>query len=130
MCAPERPRRPFIRHICHRCRASPSTGAALTRLTLDAAITEALEKNLDLIATRAGVTIAEANLITAQLRPNPVLSLGGDHLDFLGTGFDEQNGAGPPEYSVRVTFSSNAAPNALAVSAWRRKSAQSPSPKS
>ena len=73
-------------------------------LTLDAAVAEALEKNLDLIATRAGVTIADANLITARLRPNPVLSLGGDHLDFLGTGFNEENGAGPPEYSVRVDF--------------------------
>ena len=73
-------------------------------LTLDAAVAEALDKNLDLIATRAGVTIAEANLITARLRPNPVLSLGGDHLDFLGTGFDEENGAGPPEYSLRVDF--------------------------
>jgi cobalt-zinc-cadmium efflux system outer membrane protein len=82
----------------------PSTGAPGTRLTLDAAITEALEKSLDLIATRAGVTIAEANMITARLRPNPVLSLGGDHLDFLGTGFNEENGAGPPEYSFRVDF--------------------------
>jgi outer membrane protein, heavy metal efflux system len=43
-------------------------------------------------------------VITARLRPNPVLSLGGDHLDLLGTGFDEVNGAGPPEYSVRVDW--------------------------
>ena len=74
------------------------------RLTLDAAIAEALEKNLELIATRAGITIADANVITARLRPNPVLSLGGDHLDLLGTGFDDANGAGPPEYSVRFDF--------------------------
>ena len=51
---------------------------------------------------RAGLSIADANLVTAQLRPNPVLSVGGDHLDLLGTGFDEENGAGPPEYSVRL----------------------------
>ena len=57
---------------------------AKERLTLDAAIAEALNKNLGLIATRAGITIAEANLMTAQLRPNPVLSLGGDHLDCSG----------------------------------------------
>jgi cobalt-zinc-cadmium efflux system outer membrane protein len=38
------------------------------------------------------------------LRPNPVLSIGGDHLDLLGTGFDAQNAAGPPEYSLRTDF--------------------------
>jgi cobalt-zinc-cadmium efflux system outer membrane protein len=66
---------------------APTTPSTQTRLTLDAAIAEALEKNLELIATRAGMTIAEANAVTARLRPNPVLSLGGDHLDWLGAGF-------------------------------------------
>jgi cobalt-zinc-cadmium efflux system outer membrane protein len=74
------------------------------RLTLDAAITEALDKNLELIAARAGITIADANLITARVRPNPVVSLGADHLDFLGTGFNDDNGAGPPEYGARLDF--------------------------
>ena len=78
-----------------------SPGDGMERLTLDAATTEALDKNLDLVARR-GLSIADANLVTARLRPNPVLSLGGDHLDLLGTGFDEENGAGPPEYSVRL----------------------------
>jgi outer membrane protein, heavy metal efflux system len=82
----------------------PASSAALERLTLDAAVTEALSKNLDLIAKRVGVSIADANLVTAQLRPNPVLSLGGDHLDLLGTGFDSVNNAGPPEYSARIDF--------------------------
>jgi outer membrane protein, heavy metal efflux system len=67
--------------------ATSSIGLAQTQsptpLTLDAAIAEALEKNLDLIATRAGIPIAEANPITAQLRPNPVLSLDANHLDLL-----------------------------------------------
>lgn len=71
-------------------------------ITLDAAVAEALEKNLELVATRAGISIADANVITARLRPNPVLSAGGDHLDVLGTGFNADNGAGPPEYAVRV----------------------------
>jgi cobalt-zinc-cadmium efflux system outer membrane protein len=81
--------------------SNPTTSV---RLTLDAAVMEALDKNLDLIGKRAGVTIAEANLVTARLRPNPVLSLGGDHLDILGTGFDDVNGAGPPEYIARLDF--------------------------
>ena len=67
-------------------------------LTLDQALTEALNNNLTLIAARSGVTVADANLVTAGLRPNPILSIGGDHLDFAGTGFDDVNGAGPPEY--------------------------------
>lgn len=74
------------------------------QLTLDAAVAEALEKNLELIAARAGVTVAQANVITAGLRPNPVLSVDGDHLDFLGTGFNDENGAGPAEYNARIDF--------------------------
>jgi cobalt-zinc-cadmium efflux system outer membrane protein len=84
--------------------AQPPPPAGATRLTLDAAVAEALDRNLDLIATRAGVPIAEANLVTAGLRPNPVFSVGADHLDWLGTGYNEENGAGPPEYSARVDF--------------------------
>jgi hypothetical protein len=38
------------------------------------------------------------------LRPNPVLSVGGDHLDLLGTGYSEENGAGPAEFSIRTDF--------------------------
>ena len=57
---------------------STQADVGATRLTLDAAFAEALERNLTLIATRAGITIAEANLITAGLRPNPVLSLSAD----------------------------------------------------
>lgn len=83
---------------------TPPTVASTPRLTVDAAIGEALEKNLELIAARAGVSMADANVITAGLRPNPVLSVGGDHLDWLGTGFDDKNGAGPPEYSARIDF--------------------------
>src|SRR5215813_8554370 len=67
-------------------------------LTLDAAVAEALNRNLDLSARRLGVTIAAANVVTAGLRPNPVLSLGADQLDLLGTGFNTFNNAGPPQY--------------------------------
>ena len=33
-----------------------------------------------------------------------MLSLGGDHLDVLGTGYDAINNAGPPEYAARVDW--------------------------
>lgn len=71
-------------------------------LTIEEAVDEAVQRNLALLAERANLSIAEASLITARLRPNPVLSGGANSLDWLGTGFNEVNGAGPPEYAVRV----------------------------
>jgi cobalt-zinc-cadmium efflux system outer membrane protein len=73
-------------------------------ITVDQAVDEALQNNLDLLAQRVDLTIAEAHLVAARLRPNPVLSLSGDHLDVLGTGFDEINVGGPTEISSRVDF--------------------------
>jgi len=79
-----------------------SPPAPLSSLTIDQAIGEALQNNLNLLAERVNLTIAETSLITARLRPNPVLSLGASHQDLLGTGFSQQNGAGPPEFSGRI----------------------------
>jgi len=76
--------------------------AVFRSLTIEEAVDEAVQRNLALLAERANLSIAEASLITARLRPNPVLSGGGNSLDWLGTGFNEVNGAGPPEYAVRV----------------------------
>ena len=86
------------------CANAPGIGAqtAFRSLTVDEAVNEAVQKNLALIAERANLTIAEAALISARLRPNPVLSGSAESLDVLGTGFDTINNAGPPQYSVRV----------------------------
>lgn len=73
-------------------------------VTVHQAVQEAMEKNLNLLAERYSLSIADARIVTAGLRPNPVLSLGGDHLDLLGTGYNDINGAGPPEYSIRTDF--------------------------
>ena len=73
-------------------------------LTLDQAIEQALVNNLDLSAARYGISVAQAREITARLRPNPVLSLSGDHLDLLGTGFNAINNAGPNEFAWRTDF--------------------------
>jgi len=85
-------------------RALPAASASIAAspLTLDQAIAEALDHNLGLLAERYGVTIAAAGVITARLRPNPVFSMEADHLDWLGTHYDKENTAGPPEYSVRT----------------------------
>ena len=43
-------------------------------------------------------------MITARLRPNPVVSLSADHLDALGTGYNALNNGGPQEFSYRTDF--------------------------
>jgi cobalt-zinc-cadmium efflux system outer membrane protein len=74
------------------------------RLTIEQAVTEALAQNLTLLADRANIGIAGARLISARMRPNPIVSAGGDHLDLLGTRFSETNGAGPAEFNLRSDF--------------------------
>lgn len=73
-------------------------------LSLHQATSEAVEKNLDLLAKRFDIKIAQAKILTAHMRPNPTLSVGADHLDLLGTGYNSDNAAGPPEYSLRTDW--------------------------
>jgi outer membrane protein, heavy metal efflux system len=80
---------------------APPEGAILT---VKQAVAEAIEHNLALLAERFNRTVNEARIDTARLRPNPVLSVEGDHLDWLGTNYDRVNNAGPQEYSVRTDF--------------------------
>lgn len=82
----------------------PSALRGVEDYTLSQAVAEAVDKNLGLLAERYNLAIADARVITARLRPNPVLSLGGDHLDVLGTGYNSTNAAGPAEYSLRTDF--------------------------
>lgn len=74
-------------------------------LTLDQVLEEALSRNLRLLAERFNLSIAEARIIQARLKPNPVLSLGGNYLDILGSGFNPTtNAAGPTEVNARVDY--------------------------
>ena len=73
-------------------------------VTISQAVREAVEKNLSLLAERYNLSVADARIVSARLRPNPVLSLYGDLLDLAGTGFNEHNMAGPPEYGIRTDF--------------------------
>jgi len=73
-------------------------------ITADQAVQEAVARNLDLAAARYNISVAEARQITAKLRPNPVMTISGDHLDLLGTGYNSINNAGPNEYSYRTDF--------------------------
>ena len=80
------------------------SGAAppATSITVAQAIDEAIQHNLSLLAERSSLSVADAAVITAKLRPNPVVSASADHLDLLGTGFDETNNGGPTELAWRV----------------------------
>jgi outer membrane protein, heavy metal efflux system len=80
-------------------------GPPVDTFTIDQAVSEALGNNFALLAERYNLTVADARIITARLRPNPVLTLDADHLDLLGTGFNVQtNNGGPAEYAIRTDF--------------------------
>src|SRR5262249_6982462 len=79
-------------------------GQSVETLTISQAVDEALKNNLSLIAQKLDVSMAEAQVVTARLRPNPVLTLDADHLDLLGTAFSQANAAGHEEYSVRADY--------------------------
>jgi len=75
---------------------------ARAQLSVADAVDEGLQHNLSLFAERANLTVADAQMLTARLRPNPVFSFSADHQDWLGTGFDASNNGGPPEIAWRV----------------------------
>lgn len=74
-------------------------------LTLDQVLDEALQRNLRLLAERFNISIGEARIVQARLKPNPVLSVGGNYLDALGSGFDPgKSAAGPTEVNARIDY--------------------------
>ncbi|OYT69587.1 MAG: hypothetical protein CFK52_13420 [Chloracidobacterium sp. CP2_5A] len=85
-------------------RATQAQSHAPATVTVEQAVAETLQRNLSLLAERYEIPRAEAEVLTARLRLNPVLSIGGDHLDWLGTGYNLINNAGPPEYAARVDW--------------------------
>jgi outer membrane protein, heavy metal efflux system len=84
------------------CIGLSASRAGAETLTIAQAVDEAIRHNLALIAQRANLSVADTQMLTARLRPNPVASFGADHLDLLGTGFDDANNGGPPEVAFRV----------------------------
>ncbi len=77
---------------------------AAAQVTLEAAVAEALANNAALLAEKAEIAIAEARLLTARSRPNPVATVSGDHLPVLGTRFTEENAGGPGEIVAGIEF--------------------------
>jgi outer membrane protein, heavy metal efflux system len=54
---------------------SEAQNASPDQVTIEQAVQEAIERNLGLLAERYDLTIADARIVTARLRPNPVLNL-------------------------------------------------------
>jgi cobalt-zinc-cadmium efflux system outer membrane protein len=74
-------------------------------LTLEQVIEEALSRNLRLLAERFNLSIGEARILQARLKPNPVLSIGGNYLDVFGSDFNPaRSAAGPTEVNARIDY--------------------------
>lgn len=81
-----------------------TTGTPPETLTIEAAIKEALAKNLDLAAQKYNISIAEARQITAALRPNPVVTVSGQTLNLIGARYSAASPAGPNQYNLQTDF--------------------------
>jgi len=64
------------------------TGGVPRQLTLEAAETLLLQQNLAIIAARYGVDLARAQRLTASVRSNPTLTLGGEQFNLNHSGQD------------------------------------------
>jgi len=81
--------------------ASAQSGR-LPIVTIEQAVAEAIENNPGLVAERLGLSVAGTAMITAGLRPNPVVSYSNGYLDWLGTRANPDNNAAPTETALRV----------------------------
>jgi cobalt-zinc-cadmium efflux system outer membrane protein len=81
-----------------------AAGLRAESITLDQAVKEAIDKNLNLMAEKYNISIADARILQAGLRPNPVFTYGQDYQNVFGTGVTNVNNAGPPEWNTRVDF--------------------------
>lgn len=73
-------------------------------MTVEQAVQEAIQHNLDLLAERQNVPVARARIITAKLRPNPQFSVNSDYLDWFRQGVSQASNLGPPEVDFRVDY--------------------------
>jgi outer membrane protein, heavy metal efflux system len=85
--------------------AATSAPADVELITISQAVAEATDRNLDLIAERFNVPIAQARVLTARLRPNPIFSFEAGHLIYpITPTFNKDNSGGPNEFAWRTDF--------------------------
>ena len=71
-------------------------------LTLDAAIEQMLAANLDLLALKYEIPQADADILTASLRANPLIYLDSQFIPYGS--FNNQRPGGPSQYDVNITY--------------------------
>jgi cobalt-zinc-cadmium efflux system outer membrane protein len=100
---------PYVEGMAFRIAAALVTVAAAAQtpppMTLDEVLNEALSRNLQLLAERFNISAGEARILQARLKPNPILNVNANYLDWLGAGLDPQaSPAGPTEFSVALDY--------------------------
>ena len=71
-------------------------------VSLDQAVNEAIQKNLTLAAERLNVSVAEAQEITARLRPNPVLTIQSQTINVFRADYSANSTLGPNQINVHT----------------------------
>jgi cobalt-zinc-cadmium efflux system outer membrane protein len=77
---------------------------AQSPLGIQQIVAEALARNLSLLARRYDITIAEARLLQARLRPNPLVNVENNFLNLLGAGSVSGGGATGPAETTSVLY--------------------------
>lgn len=73
-------------------------------MSLKQIVDEAVQRNLQLIAQRYDISIAEARVLQARLRPNPRVNIETNFMDWLGANYDPVEGpTGPSETNTTYT---------------------------
>ena len=81
-----------------------AAGLGAEPITLDQAVKEAIDKNLNLLAEKYNVSSADARILQAGLRPNPVFTYGQDSQYLFSRGLTRGDLSNAPEWSTRVDF--------------------------
>ncbi|NBV44728.1 MAG: TolC family protein [Planctomycetia bacterium] len=71
-------------------------------LSLDAAIEQMIRDNRDLRALRHELTQADADILTAGLRTNPLIYMDSQFIPYGS--FSDQRPGGPPQYDINITY--------------------------
>ena len=81
-----------------------AAGLRAESITIDQAMKEAIDKNLNLLAEKYNVSIADARILQAGLRPNPVFTYAQDSQPLFDKGLTRNDLSNAPEWSARVDF--------------------------
>lgn len=81
------------------CSAQP-----VRKLSLEDAIQEAIARNLELIAEKTNLAVAQAREISARLRPNPVVTASAQTLNVFGVPYSGDSPLGPNAFTSHIDF--------------------------